>query len=115
MGRQVQSRAGALQRFERAQVHHLVIVAQHQGLHLPLHQACVDVVRRPARLGKGVETLESALSGFVVKRELELPVNPAIFLAVGLVDFDGGVAALNPDRPTSGTAHGAKLFGNCVE
>ena len=83
--RQVQRRPGGLGGLERAQINHLVVVAQNQGLHLPFHQAHVDVVRRQARILKRVEALELALSDFVIMRELELPVDPAIFLAFGPV------------------------------
>ena len=41
--------------------------------------------------------LQSALSDFVMIREPELPVHPAIFPADGLVDGDRGVATLDPD------------------
>ena len=113
--RQVQSRAGGLQGFERPRIHHFVVVAQDQRLHLPFHQANVDVVSRLARLLKRVEALEGALSDFAIIRELKFPVPPAIFLAIGLVDGDRGIAALDPDWPTKGTAQSGELFGNCVE
>src|SRR5213592_2445532 len=105
MRRQVQRRAGGLQGLESPQIHHFVIVAKDQRLHLPFHQAHVDVVSGFARLLERVEALEGALSDFVIKRELELPVPVAIFLAIGLVDGDRGVAALDPDWPARVTTH----------